>query len=102
MGVQALLGGVAGIDRTGVAVAAQGVAVREAGPSEVAVSRWACKAFSLMVMVWKLPGLPGGMWQTWTLASPAQAVEAVRANSAIRIARQIRVRFIGSLLSKNG
>src|SRR6185295_4343176 len=56
--------------------------------------RWACKAFSLIVMVWKLSGLPGGMWHIWTWALPAYAAEAVRANSANRVGSLKLLRFM--------
>src|SRR6185295_4198782 len=53
-------------------------------PARSPCPKWADKALSLMVMVWKLLGFPGGMWHTWTFALPAHAAEADKANSAIR------------------
>src|SRR4051812_20294708 len=49
-------------------------------------ARWACTALSSTVMVWKLAGLPGGTWQTFTLAAQAGAP---RASSAIVKVQQI-------------
>ena len=36
------------------------------GPSLSPWAKWAFRALSLISIVWKLDGLPGGMWQTFT------------------------------------
>jgi hypothetical protein len=41
------------------------------GPATSPCARWAASAFSLMTIVWKFAGFPGGMWQTSTFEAGA-------------------------------